>query len=276
MQRVTTMAVLFSGSLLLLMPAGLALSDDGRSAPDPRNEPSERAEIGAVPDFPQPANREHILTLKTPFSGVPVGVTAKLAAELSEAQAADYESAADYAPSTLTATQWSGTDALTATTASQIAQSLNAPFSDERNLDAEFSIAAPAEMTGLDFDIGVSPRLSVSRDGEFVSRRVGGEVRVGQGLADFTSAEKSPHGWYLFAGADGEALVWDNAQAGGLGDMSMSDQLTVGDMQAGISMQRMGGQLSLSYIRREVKFDDRNRNFEETEDFAGISFTMRH
>jgi hypothetical protein len=268
--------VVFSGSFLLLMPAGLALSDDVRSAPGPRSTPPERSEIGSLPEFPQPADRDHILTLKTPFSGVPVGVTAKLAAELSEAQAADYESVADHAPSALTSTQWSGTNALTATTAGQIAQSLNAPFSDERNVDAEFSIEAPAEMTGLDFDIGVTPRLSVTRDGEFVSRRVGGEVRVGQGLSDFASDGKSPKGWYLFAGADGEALVWDNAQAGsGLGDMSMSDQLTVGDMQAGISMQRAGGQLSLSYIRREVKFDDRNRNFEETEDFAGISFTMR-
>ena len=60
-----------------------------------------------------------------------------------------------------------------------------------------------------------------------------------------------------------------------LDDMALTDQVTVGDMQAGISIQRGGGELSLSYIRREVKYKDRNGGFSENEDFAGISFTMR-
>jgi len=57
--------------------------------------------------------------------------------------------------------------------------------------------------------------------------------------------------------------------------MALTDQVTVGDLQAGISIQRSGGQLSLSYIRREVKYQDRNGSFSENEDFAGVSFTMR-
>lgn len=55
----------------------------------------------------------------------------------------------------------------------------------------------------------------------------------------------------------------------------MTDQVTVGDLQAGLSIQRAGGELSLSYIRREMKFSDRNRSLSDTEDFAGITFTMR-
>ena len=57
--------------------------------------------------------------------------------------------------------------------------------------------------------------------------------------------------------------------------MSLTDQVTVGDLQAGVSVQRSGGELSLSYIRREVKYSDRNVSISETEDFAGVSFTMR-
>ena len=60
-----------------------------------------------------------------------------------------------------------------------------------------------------------------------------------------------------------------------LSDMQMTDQLTVGDLQAGFSIQRAGGELSLSYIRREVAFSDRNKSLSDTEDFAGITFTMR-
>ena len=95
---------------------------------------------------------------------------------------------------------------------------------------------------------------------------------------DLLDRNGQPQGWYVFAGADGEALVWD-ADANGfrpsLGDMSLTDQVTVGDLQAGVSVQRGGGELSLSYIRREVKYSDRNVSISETEDFAGVSFTMR-
>jgi hypothetical protein len=278
MQKVTTMAVVISGSLLtLIVPAGFAVSADLGAAAMAASEPQVEYAAPASDDTSEDkqANAQ-ILSLKTPFSGVPVGVTARLAAELTQSQAADYQAAAQSANGELAVMDWSGSNAIISVLAGQAEQGFASPVTAQSDLSAEFQIAAPSEITGLDFDVGVVPRISVSRDGEFVSRRVGGEVRVGQRLANFTDSEKLPTGWYLFAGADGEALIWDNAESrGASGSMSMSDQLTVGDLQAGISMQRAGGQLSLSYIRREVKFDDRNRNIEETEDFAGISFTMR-
>ena len=57
--------------------------------------------------------------------------------------------------------------------------------------------------------------------------------------------------------------------------MALRDQVTVGDMQAGVSFTRGDGQLSLSYIRREVEYKERGIRGEETEDFAGVSFTLR-
>jgi hypothetical protein len=132
-------------------------------------------------------------------------------------------------------------------------------------------------MTGLNFDVGVAPRIAVREEGELLSQRVGGEVRIGRDF-DILGKDGQPTGWYIFAGADGEALVWDAGNtsfAPNLNDMSLTDQVTVGDMQAGVSVHRAGGELSLSYIRREVKYEDRNGSISDTEDFAGVSFTMR-
>ena len=147
----------------------------------------------------------------------------------------------------------------------------------EKDIAAEVAFSAPKEMTGLKFDVGVAPRIAVREVGEVLTQRFGGEVRIGQDF-DLLDSNGQPQGWYLFAGADGEALVWDADRNGftpQLNNMSLTDQVTVGDLQAGVSIQRGGGQLSLSYIRREVKYRDRNGGFSENEDFAGVSFTMR-
>jgi hypothetical protein len=43
-----------------------------------------------------------------------------------------------------------------------------------------------------------------------------------------------------------------------------------------VSFLAGGGQLSLSYIRREVEYSDRSEmRGQENEDFAGVSFSLR-
>jgi len=147
---------------------------------------------------------------------------------------------------------------------------------EQKQIAAQLALSAPASQTGLGFDVGIAPRVEITRDGQFESKRFGGEVRIGQnfdkrGMADPDS------GWYLFAGADGEALVWEPDQVAGVaaGDMALRDKVTVGDVQAGVSIQRGLGQLSFSYIRREVEYHERNMGASENEDFAGVSFTIR-
>ena len=177
----------------------------------------------------------------------------------------------------VTAMSWTGNDALAAVAAERTLQSITAPRQAERKIAAELAISAPRELTGLNFDVGLAPRIAVEEEGELTAQRVGGEVRIGQNF-DRRGETAEMDGWYIFAGADGEALVWDAGESGfspRLGDMMLTDQVTIGDMQAGISMQRAGGELSFSYIRREVSYSDRNGGFSETEDFAGVSFTMR-
>ena len=147
---------------------------------------------------------------------------------------------------------------------------------EQKQLSAELALLASAEQTGLGFDVGIAPRIEITRDGQFASRRFGGEVRIGQNF-DKRGKEHPETGWYLFAGADGEALVWEPDQAGSVsaGAMALRDKVTVGDIQAGVSIQRGPGQISFSYIRREVEYHERNLGASENEDFAGVTFTIK-
>ncbi len=181
-------------------------------------------------------------------------------------------------PQSDTSFGWSASAAL-ASVAAEVAMSrYGQPDPEYTDMSFGMSIAATGVQTGLAFDVGLAPRLAFRESGELRGRRLGGELRLGQGLG-LADSGKSPEGWYVFVGADGEALVWDadmeRLGVNSFSDMQMTDQLTVGDLQAGVSIQRAGGELSLSYIRREIEFSDRNRSLSDSEDFAGITFTMR-
>jgi hypothetical protein len=155
---------------------------------------------------------------------------------------------------------------------------LDMPEPEVTDLAIGVAIEASSQLTGLGFDVELAPRFSLRDQGDIRSQRFGGEVRFSPDLGHL-KREGYPDGWYLFIGADGEALVWDTDLRGMdmriWDDFLVTDQITVGDLQAGLSVQRGAGQFSLSYIRREVKFDDRNRAMKDVEDFAGLSFTIR-
>lgn len=165
-------------------------------------------------------------------------------------------------------------EALSAIAAERVQEQLIDVPRDQRAFNGEIALSAPAG----NFEVGIAPRFSVTRDGSYSAKRVGGEVRIGQNFDQRGNGE-ADSSWYLFAGADGEALVWEPDSTGSMdmsvNDMALRDKVTVGDMQAGISLQRGDGQLSLSYIRREVEYSDRAFGASETEDFAGVSFTIR-
>ena len=146
---------------------------------------------------------------------------------------------------------------------------------EQRRLTAEIALSASSEQTGLGFDVGIAPRVEITRDGQFASRRFGGEVRIGQNFDK--RGEPTSSSWYLFAGADGEALVWEPDEQGlvAVGAMALRDKVTVGDVQAGVTIERGLGQISFSYIRREVEYRERNLGANENQDFAGVSFTIK-
>ncbi|MEL7231458.1 MAG: hypothetical protein AAGJ85_02990, partial [Pseudomonadota bacterium] len=131
-------------------------------------------------------------------------------------------------------------EALTSFAAERVQEQLIDVPRDQRAFNGEISLSAPAG----NLDVGIAPRFSISQDGAFSTRRVGGEVRIGQNF-DKRGQGGADSSWYLFAGADGEALVWEPDAAGNIdmsmNDMALRDKVTVGDMQAGISLQRGDG-----------------------------------
>jgi hypothetical protein len=103
---------------------------------------------------------------------------------------------------------------------------------------ASWEFKAPARKTGFGLDIAVEPRTSVNKTKQHESRRTGAEVRLGQmaDKLDQRGTNKRVDNWYMFVGTDNEALVWDVGDKGlNFGGVALRDQLTVGDIQAGVA-----------------------------------------
>lgn len=237
-----------------------------------------RASVSSTTGARQPsATSVHTLSVNgNRFAGQRVAVPGVLPAFDITGRPADFEVSNSFNPRSTMGLEWTGNEPLTTLAAERNARAWVEPSDAGRDIAAEIAIAAPKETTGLNLDVGVAPRFSVVENGDLTSRRVGGEVRMGTSLGIISNKLKTPEGWYIFAGADGEALVWDaQGITPNFNDMALTDKITVGDLQAGVSVQRAGGELSLSYIHRNVKYADRNGSIETKEDFAGLSFTMR-
>lgn len=176
--------------------------------------------------------------------------------------------------------RWSATPALRVFQGQLSAQRLVPGRYEEREeLDAEFALAAPRELTGFGFDIGVAPRASYATEGDFSVRRIGAEFRFGQDI-DQRGSDAGLPSWYFFAGANGEAIIFNNGAAGSglslMNGLQLRDQVTVGDIQAGLSVKRFGTNFGISYIRREVEFDLNDaESIQRNEDFGGITLTWR-
>jgi hypothetical protein len=138
---------------------------------------------------------------------------------------------------------------------------------------SEVALASGGQPAG--FDVGIAQRASLSAGdaGESVSR--GAEVRIGKRLkgivADFQQPTWDRPAWYFFAASDGQALTWTPASGKGARDIRLQDRVTVGDLQAGLSIQASGVQASLTYLEREVS----NAQRTDKQSFTGIALTMR-
>ncbi len=147
---------------------------------------------------------------------------------------------------------------------------------DARAFAAEIAIDVPRERSGLGLDVGITPRANYRNQGDLTVRGFGAELRIGEFDQRGTGARSNS--WYVFASADGEALVWetgDNGVTSLVNNVKLRDAVTVGDLQAGVSIHKFGGEFSLSYIRRETEFRQGTMDVNEVEDFGGVSFTLR-
>ena len=186
--------------------------------------------------------------------------------------------------SALGAANWSTNDAVLALKLDAVNTPLPLLFQHTEVYTAEVTFTAAGEDTGFGLDLAVAPRATIENHAGFKSARAGAEVRIGQNLEqavaslDQRGVRPRVNSWYIFASSDDEALCWDLGDHGATFDgVALRDQVTVGDIQAGIAFHRAGGELSIGYVHRE--FSSRGVTTENsismTEDFTAVSFTMR-
>ena len=147
---------------------------------------------------------------------------------------------------------------------------------------AEVSFGASAERTGLGLDLSITPRAQIQRNqaGSNVAR-TGAEVRVGPNLVDrdLRGTSIQAPSWYFFVGADNEALVWNVADRQAMDGLTLHDQATVGDLQAGIAWSTgKGSQMSFGLVERKLEFNDPTgqNDIHRRDRFAAFSLTLHH
>lgn len=141
---------------------------------------------------------------------------------------------------------------------------------DERGFDLGLTKSILSdENDGI--DLILRPRASLRFDDNSSSAVVGAMVEIGENLRDGSDFKSNT--WYLFAGADAEALTYspDGFSNFYSGNFHLQDRIIVGDAQAGLGYRIGDADVSLSYTRREAQAED----FSYTEDAAALSFTWK-
>jgi hypothetical protein len=144
----------------------------------------------------------------------------------------------------------------------------------------EVSFGASKERTGLGFDVQVAPRAQIQRgrSGNNIAR-TGGEIRLGPSLIDRDQRGKQTKApsWYFFVGEDNEALVWNFADQNAMVGAALRDQVTVGDLHAGVAWTTgRGSQVSFGMIEREMSYSDAaGNNASRRDQFAAFSWTLK-
>jgi len=142
---------------------------------------------------------------------------------------------------------------------------------DERTVVAvnyERAFVSPGE--GEQLDVSVTPRAAVSLGPDGSAAGAGAEVRIGRYLAD------DYPGWYVFAGADRRALMYDPGQGMDFNRaVYMTDREVIGDAQAGIAVRIGEVDLSLAYVQRNYRYVVGVDKFRENEQFGAVTVNWR-
>jgi len=151
--------------------------------------------------------------------------------------------------------------------------------------EVTFGVSGERSGLGLDFELAPRAQIERNRGGSSVAR-TGAELRIGRGLSAEESLEARDlrgtgavlPAWYFFVGADNEALVWNVADKQAFDGATLRDQVTVGDLQAGIAWKTsQGGQMSFGLVERKMEWNDMtgDADIDKRQQFAAFSLTMR-
>ena len=120
-------------------------------------------------------------------------------------------------------------------------------------------------------DLVLRPRASFRFDDDSSSALIGAVVEIGEDLRQGSDIKTNT--WYLFAGADAEALTYspESLRSLSAGNFHLQDRIIVGDAQAGLGYRIGDADVSLSYLRRQANAEGLSYN----EDAAALSFTWK-
>lgn len=148
-----------------------------------------------------------------------------------------------------------------------------------REMRYGISVTAQSGSGSEAIEFAFTPRATITASSSGRTTSAGAEIRVGQGISD--QSNPSRHAWYVFAGADNQAVTWDPRQREGLDLVELfkpRDALIVGDVQAGVGYHVWGAQVSFAYVRREFSYERATPGMGETkssENFAAFSMALR-
>jgi hypothetical protein len=181
----------------------------------------------------------------------------------------------DFADSEQTLQQQQGALDLTLTEGSvpYIASSLS-PGESPAPVRLELELAAGGGDAPFDVAIAQRATLGSGGDGEIERRGSGSELRIGQGLVGRRETGDSD-AVYMFIASDDEALTWRPGERSNRG-LALQDQVEVGDISAGVTIERSGVQASIAYVEREENTQVGVQSFTQSESFAGVTVTVRH
>lgn len=141
----------------------------------------------------------------------------------------------------------------------------------------ELEVAAGGGNSPVDVSIAQRASLEPDANGDLRRSGSGSELRVGRGLVD--RSEGGRDSVYLFVASDDEALTWHagsrNEFGGRDASLSLEDRVEVGDLSAGVTIERNGVQASIAYVEREESTQVGQQHFSQDESFAGVTVTMR-
>ena len=166
-------------------------------------------------------------------------------------------------------------------TTDSLDRALISGFAGERPREMRYGISVTAQRgSGPEaIEFAFTPRAAITASSGGRTTSTGAEIRVGQGISG--TGDRPKHAWYVFAGADNQAVTWDPRQRGSSDLMDLfkpRDALIVGDVQAGVGYHVWGAQASLAYVRREFSYERATPGMGEaksSENFAAFSLALR-
>lgn len=142
-----------------------------------------------------------------------------------------------------------------------------------RNMALRYETSFDAPGYGNGLDIGIAPRAGMSMGDYGPTYEAGATFRIGQYVREELEGRPA---WWLFAGADREAVLYNPGQRLDMREaFAHRDYTMIGDAQAGVAARVYGAEISLAYVQRETNYAIPTHSWETKEDFAAFSLSWR-